>query len=250
VIIEDEKLTAADLKDAIQKVEPSAEVVAIVPSVKEGIAYFSKAETPDLIFSDIQLGDGLSFEIFKAVPVSSPVIFCTAYNEYALNAFKANGIDYILKPFRKETISDALAKYKALQKSFANSTRRYEAVSMELEKRMHSVDAALLVYIKDKIVPVKISDIALFYIENEITRLITFNQKTYSINKTLEELQALTGNSFYRANRQCLVNRKAVQEAAQSFSRKLVLNLSIPFSERITVSKEKAPEFLSWLAGS
>lgn len=249
VIIEDEKLTAEDLAETIEKVEPQARITAVLHSVKEGIAYFSRNEQPDLIFSDIQLGDGLSFEIFETVPFSVPVIFCTAYDEYALNAFKANGIDYILKPFTKKTIADALARYEGLKSSFSNTS--YNAVSGMLRNR-DSQDASVLVYIKDKILPIKIIDIALFYIENEITHLVTFDQKTYTINKTLEELGSVTGTGFYRASRQYLVNRKAIRDASQHFHRKLLINLTIPFTpnEPITVSKVKATGFLSWLSGS
>ncbi len=168
-IIEDEKLTAEDLAETIFKVDANAQIVASLYSVKEAILYFSKNEKPDLIFSDIQLGDGLSFEIFKAVPVSTPVIFCTAYDEYALTAFKANGIDYILKPFTKKTIAEALNRYKELKDNFSRSIPGYEIISGLFENRKSQQDASVLVYIRDKILPIKINDIALFYIENKIS---------------------------------------------------------------------------------
>ena len=114
VIIEDEIFTAEDLRDDLQAINPAIEVLAILPTVKESIQYFSKNYDYDLIFSDIQLGDGQSFEIFKQVSVAAPIIFCTAYNQYALEAFKANGIDYILKPFDKNSIAQALNKYQIL----------------------------------------------------------------------------------------------------------------------------------------
>lgn len=252
VIIEDEKLTADDLAETILKIEPDTRVSAILFSVKEAISYFKGNEKPDLIFSDIQLGDGLSFEIFKTVPVSTPVIFCTAYDEYALNAFRANGIDYILKPFTKKTIIEALARYKELKSNFSRSKPGYEIISGSFENRKNPQDASVLIYIKDKILPVKIVDIALFYIENEITHLVTFNQKIHSINKTLEELEKITGGNFYRANRTFLINRKAIRDASQYFHRKLVINLSIPFTagEAITVSKVKVTGFLNWLSGN
>lgn len=245
-IIEDEKHTAEDLAETIIEIDSTINIVAILGSVEEAIMYFKKNGKPDLIFSDIQLGDGLSFEIFNAIPISTPVIFCTAYDEYALNAFKANGIDYVLKPFTKKTIANTLFKYKELKKSLLQA-ENYERILGLFKSNESQKQASVLVYIKDKILPLKISEIAVFYVENKITHLITFNQKTYAINKTLEELESLTGSSFYRANRQYLVNREAILEASQYFARKLALNLSIPFNERITISKEKAPEFLNWL---
>ncbi|MDR1503870.1 MAG: response regulator, partial [Prevotella sp.] len=127
IIIEDERITAADLEQTLKQIDPSLEVAIIIRSVREGLEYFSKNEKPDLIFSDIRLGDGLSFEILNGLQI--PVIFCTAYDEYALNAFNANGIGYILKPFTEDSVREALQKYKNLtgvgqQEVF----RQYEAL--------------------------------------------------------------------------------------------------------------------------
>jgi two-component system response regulator LytT len=246
VIIEDEKLTADDLKDTLLSVCPEAHIVATIGSVKEAIAWFLSHPAPDLVFSDIQLGDGISFEIFKAIPLHMPVVFCTAFDEYALTAFKANGIDYILKPFTKVTIAAALEKYRTLKDAFLPKSMSYKDLLPLFESRPGA--GSVLVYQKDKILPVRMSDIALFYIENELTHLITNDQKTYSVNKTLEELEKLAGVGFYRANRQYLVNRSAVKDASQYFSRKLSLSLHVPFAEVITISKEKTSDFLSWLA--
>jgi len=121
VIIEDELMSADDLADILKQIDPSITVCGIFPSVKKATAYLKTAPAVDLIFSDIQLGDGLSFEIFKEVKINTPVIFCTAYDEYALEAFKANGIDYILKPFTTETLSDALQKYRQLKEVFSTN---------------------------------------------------------------------------------------------------------------------------------
>ena len=249
VIIEDEQLTADDLAETIYKVSPGVQIVARLNSVKDAVAWFRKNEQPDLIFSDIHLGDGLCFEIFKKHPVATPVIFCTAFDEYALIAFKAHGIDYILKPFDEQTIASALHRYKELERKFLGNNKQIENILQLFENRKNQIQGSVLVYHKDKILPVKLEDTALFYIEHEITRLITFGQKTFTIGKSLEELEEITGNSFYRANRQYLVNRKAIKEASQYFARKLSITLSIPFSETITVSKVKVPDFLNWLSG-
>ena len=248
VIIEDEQLTADDLAETILKVSPGVQIIARLSSVKDAVAWFRKNEQPNLIFSDIQLGDGLCFEIFRKQSVSTPVIFCTAFDEYALAAFKANGIDYILKPFDEQTIANALTRYKELERKFLGSNQQIEKILQLFENRTNQKQGSVLVYHKDKILPVKLDDIALFYIELEITYLITFGQKTFTISKSLEELEETTGNSFYRANRQYLVNRKAIKEASQYFARKLSITLSIPFGETITVSKVKVPDFLNWLS--
>lgn len=251
VIIEDERLTADDLAETIQQVKPDAVVVAILRSVKEAVQYFKAGKTADLIFSDIQLGDGLSFEIFSTVTVTAPVVFCTAYDEYALHAFKANGIDYILKPFTSDTISQALQRYQHLQQAFSGSTLlQYEAIKKVFANREAQRPAAILIHQLDKIMPVKMESIALFYLKNEITYLLTFNGKIYNPNKSLDELERLTGDAFFRINRQYLVAHKAIGGASNYLSRKLSVTLTIPFEEVITVSKEKAPYFLNWLAGS
>jgi two-component system response regulator LytT len=248
LIIEDELLTAEDLAETIREVDASAQILACLSSVKEATAWFQKNQAPDLVFSDIQLGDGSSFEIFKSTPAGLPVIFCTAYDEYALGAFKANGIDYILKPFTRTTIAASLQRYRELRKNMGEKTVSYEALLPLFESQRVLKQGSVLVYQKDKILPIRLSEVALFYIAQEVTHLITFDQKTYSISKTLEEIEKITGTDFYRANRQFLVNRPAVKDASQYFSRKLSLNLSVAFPETITISKEKTADFLHWLS--
>jgi two-component system response regulator LytT len=250
VIIEDEKLTADDLAETILKINPKVHITAILNSVTESISWFQRNEKPDLIFSDIQLGDGLCFEIFKAVSVTVPVIFCTAYDQYALNAFKANGIDYILKPLTKRSVGSALERYNNLKNNFLKKIEGIKKIAEALESRKSLQDASVLVYIKEKIIPVQLADIAFFYIENEITHLVSFDQKTYFINKTLEELEKITGSDFYRANRKFLINRKAIKDVSHYLHRKLLINLTISVStiESITVSKEKVTPFLHWLS--
>jgi two-component system response regulator LytT len=249
VIIEDEEVVANDLEMNIRKLIDEPVTLVQLRSVKEGIAYFKKNETPDLIFSDIQLGDGLSFEIFVIQPISVPVIFCTAYDEYALDAFKANGIDYILKPFTRQTLDASLQKYRQLKKVFStDQTHQFDALMQMLSVKNTHVAASVLVYHQDKIIPVNLEDIAMCYLGNEITHLLTFSGKTFYPNKNLDELDRLCGSSFFRANRQYLVCRKAITDVSSFFSRKLSLNLNVPFAEKIIVSKGKAPQFLNWLS--
>ncbi len=248
VVIEDEKLTSDDLVEIIQELEPEAVVTGVLKSVSEGIAFFQSEPRADLIFSDIQLGDGLSFEIFKTVEINVPIIFCTAYDEYTLNAFKTNGIAYVLKPFTVSSIRLALEKFKTLQRAFAPSVVPYSDIIRLLGERAPQKVSSILVYYKDKIIPIRLEDVALFYIRNEITHLITFDKTTYLVNKTLDEVEKLGTGAFFRANRQYLVNRKAIADASSYLSRKFSLSLTIPFNDTITVSKEKMQSFLNWLA--
>jgi two-component system response regulator LytT len=251
-IIEDEELTARDLAETIARVAPQAEIAAILGSVKDSVSYFQNNEKPDLIFCDIQLGDGLSFEIFKRVPLHVPIIFCTAYDEYALKAFKANGIDYILKPFTQKTITDALTRYDRLRSALLKSAETLKQIAGVIETSMRLSSASILVYVRDRIIPIKVNDIALFYIQNEITHIVTFGQKIYSVDKSINDLESIVGNDFYRANRKFLVSRKTIKDVAQHFHRKLSLhlNISIDLPGPITVSKVKTANFLRWLSGT
>lgn len=251
VIIEDELLTAEDLKDIILNLVPEAEVVAILSSVKEAIAYFNTQPLPQLIFSDIQLGDGLSFDIFAAINIQVPIIFCTAFDEYAIKAFDANGIHYVLKPFNAGKIKIALDKYWALQQNFVSYNQSVNNVVSSINSGVGHSDKkmeAILVHFQNKIIPIKLEEIALFYVKNETTHLFTFNQETYTISKSLDELQQLNPELFYRANRQYIINRFVVKEATHYQSRKVSLALKLPFDDTITISKEKLSSFLEWLA--
>jgi DNA-binding LytR/AlgR family response regulator len=250
VIIEDELLTAKDLADCIAKAEPAAQIIATLSSVKEAVAFFKENDEPDLIFSDIQLGDGVSFEIFDTLKKTTPVIFCTAYDEYALNAFKAAGIDYILKPFTVKTITAALEKYNTFKNKFSGGAiTDYSSMATVMDNIKKQKQQCLLVYYKEKILPVMVGDIAVLYLQKDTTHIVTFSKQQYFIDKTLEEIENTVVGDFYRANRQYLVNRKAIKDISQYFGRKLMINLTIPFDDKITVSKAKANHFLAWLAG-
>ena len=249
IIIEDEENNAEDLKQNILKHIPSANIIAMLKSVKGSIAYLQKYEQPDLFFSDIELGDGLSFEIFEAIKTTSPVIFVTAYNEYALEAFKANGIDYILKPFDHKTVSMALDKYSTLTSTKIKSTG-IDKLLQWIENSPKENKSSILVYQKDKIIPVKLNEIALFYVDNELVIVHCTNGKQYTTNQTLDELEKISGNAFIRANRQYILNRSIVKDASLYFSRKLLVNLTIDFKDQILISKEKSTPFLEWLASN
>lgn len=259
VIIEDEPLMAQDLVACLRAAEPSIRVIAILSSVQEAIAFFQGVRAgeppPDLIFSDIQLGDGLSFSIFAANKQPIPVIFCTAYDEYALDAFRAAGIDYILKPFTTKDIAAALAKYRTFRgevPSYPSFAQSFGSIAQSPGSTAQSPPSrkqqSVLVSYKEKIVPVDVANIALFYLQHDVTRLVTFDKQQYIVGRPLEELERTIAGRFYRVNRQFLVNRRAIRDVSHYFGRKLLLNLSIPFDEKITVGRLKTGDFLDWLA--
>lgn len=247
VIIEDEPLMADDLKDTLRLADPGIVVAAILPSVKQAMEYFPAHEAPDIIFSDIQLGDGLSFEIFGSLNIAAPVIFCTAYDEYALDAFKANGIDYVLKPFTVKAIGDTLKKYHFLQHSLSTSDNQHDKLLSLLGKELSRDNTTILVYQREKIIPLAVKDIAVCSVAGEVTRVHCFDQQTYIVSYTLDELENTCGKNFFRANRQHLINACAVREAAHYAGRKLLVSLNISFQGPIIVSKARGPLFLEWL---
>jgi len=248
VIIEDERPTAKDLKRTILAVEPDVEIGALLHSVEDAIEYFKNNGDTDLIFSDIQLGDGLSFEIFKKMENPVPIIFCTAYNNYFSEAFEATGIDYILKPFNKATIEKALAKYAALEKKFTRSNEKYREQLSLLETKITPKKNAVIIRQRDKIIPLEAAAIAVFFVDNGYTFAYTFSQEKFIVNENLEDLEHSFAPSFFRANRQFLVNRKAIKDATNFFNRKIVVNLSVPFKEQILVGKLKTTLFIEWLS--
>jgi two-component system, LytTR family, response regulator LytT len=249
VIIEDEPLLAEDLKQYICSSGMPCEVIAILPSIKDARAFFSAHYDYQVIFSDIQLGDGLSFDIFKQTEIKAPVIFCTAYNQYAIEAFKNNGIGYLLKPFGQEAVNEALQKYDLLKLNIAQSLKGYQGISKALSQNIStSVPSALLVNHRDKIIPVKHEEVALSFIRNGTVHLLDFQKNMFFVNYTLDELEVIFGKTFFRADRQHLVNRKAIKDVSQFLSRKLKLNLSVDYATLIAIRKEKTSEFLGWLS--
>lgn len=243
IIVEDETAAAVNLRSMLQNIDPETVVVDTLESVEEAVAYFSESVEADVVFMDIHLADGDSFRIFDSVDINIPIIFTTAYDEYALQAFKVNSIDYLLKPFKEEELRRALDKLERL------TTAERSAA----ERKVREVAAAeslntMLVRYKDKIIPVAIADVAFFYTFAERVTLTTLTGESYPVDKTLEALsQQLTTEEFFRANRQFIVSRRAVKDIAVWFGSRLALNLTLETPERIIISKARVPEFKQWL---
>jgi len=249
IIIEDEAILSNALKEELLELDGTIEIVAQLGSIKETLAYFAQNEAPDLFFSDIELADGLSFEIFKAIENIAPIIFCTAYNQYALEAFQVYGIDYILKPFDTKSISEALQKYKTLFQNQPNSAVDFSAVLQLFEQQKQRQKNSLLIHRGDKITPLSIHEIALASLQNGVVYVHTYQNTRYAVNYNLDRLHTIFGEDFYRVNRQYLIHRKAVQHASQYFARKLTIRPIIKFEDPLIVSKANASDFLRWLEG-
>lgn len=241
-IIEDEPLLAESLRDELLAADTEVQIVAMTGGIRETLDVVHKQGLPDLFFSDIELSDGLSFEIFHRLNSGTPVIFCTAYNHYALDAFRANGIDYILKPFGTDDIKRTLRKYKSL--SGNSSPNR---VFQQLIQKLQSRPTSLLVHRGESIIPLPINDIAMAVLQNEIVYVHTFGGKKYALTQNLEEIGQLVGGDLFRVNRQTLIHRKAVGQVSRYFARKLLIHPTIPYSNKLLVSKANTGAFLQWL---
>jgi two-component system, LytTR family, response regulator LytT len=250
LIIEDEKLTAKDLSKTLIAIDSEIEILKMVHSVEEAIDFFKSNPVIDLIFSDIELGDGLSFEIFEKLKISIPIIFCTAYNQYALEAFKTVGIDYILKPFNKQSIEKALLKFQNLKEKLANPKEDYSKLLGLIKQKINPQTQSIIIHQGDKIIPLNAKDIALFFIEDDLVFAYTFDGKKNNLSQSMDNLEKQFSIDFFRANRQFLVNRKAVKDASHSFNRKILINLNIPFKEQIFIGKLKTTAFSNWLANN
>lgn len=242
VIVEDETAAAVNLRSMLHSIEPTTEIIAILESVEEAIEFFSSKVEADIIFMDIHLADGDSFRIFRSVDIDIPIIFTTAYDQYAIEAFKVNSIDYLLKPFKEEELRRALNKLRRLTANEQNEMSKIDDVASE------SMVKTMLIRYKDRIIPINVEDVAFFYTFSERVTLTTLSGECYHVDKTLETLiQQLPPEQFFRANRQFIVSRRAVKDIAVWFGSRLTLNLSVELPERIVIPKARVAEFKQWL---
>lgn len=250
VIIEDESLIARELQAKIAAVADDVKIVEVLPSLKTAKKWFLQNAEPDLLFMDIQLSDGVSFELFEHFSLSCPVIFTTAYDEYALRAFKVNGIDYLLKPIDLEELEGAIGKFRQRSEAQVKPPTDFQ----ELLKAMQSPASdrpvfkeKFVVSVRNTWVPVNTKDIACFMRDN-LNYLHTFGGEKYILDyNTLEEVEELLDPKvFYRANRQCIVNIEAIQSVKPHENQKLTLTLKAPAKTEVDVSREKAPAFKKW----
>lgn len=242
LIIEDETAAAVNLKAILREVAPDVEVLATLETVADSVEWLRGGEQPDLLFVDIHLADGESFGIFDRVEVSVPVVFTTAYDQYALEAFRVNSIDYLLKPINPDDLRRAMQKLARL------SGRELAAYPERVRMMNAARERVFLVHVRDRIVPLDRDRIAFFYTANERVTACTHQGEEYPLDRTLESLQAVLPESdFFRANRQFIVARSAVREIAVWFGSRLTLALMVPTPERIVISKARVPEFKQWL---
>ncbi len=251
VLVEDEVVTARNLEYVLKSLNEKISILAILQSVSEAVNWFENNQASyDVVFMDIRLADGLSFDIFKKVNINRPVIFVTAYNDYAIQAFKNNGIDYILKPFDEQEIEQALAKFENLTKPSEQEMDEQKVAQLldYINAGLKSYKKSFLVHYRDKLVPLETAKIAWFYTSNEIVYAHTLDDKQYIMEFTMEQLeQQIDPALFFRANRQFIVNRMAILEIEFYFNGRLSVKVKPEPSEHILISKARVPAFKSWM---
>ncbi len=251
LIVEDEAPAFRRLQTLLQEIDTSIQIVEVIDSVKEALKWFRTYELPDLIFMDIQLADGLSFEIFEQVKIPKPIIFTTAYDEYMLKAFKVNSIDYLLKPLNKKDLANSLIKLKEMKKSFGgNSQQDLKGILQTFKNDLHETQykSRFLVKTADRLVSVPTENIAYCYTENGLVSIRTNSDKRYILDYPLDEIEKqLNPKLFFRLNRQFIANLEAIDEIHQYFKGKLLVKLQPNCMEEVIISREKASVFKKWL---
>jgi len=244
LIIEDENNTAELLKEFIEESEHCI-VVNICQSIENSVRFLTKHQSKiDLIFMDIHLADGECFEIFNQIEIEKPIVFCTAYDEYMLDAFNNNGIGYILKPFQQKDIDLVISKINLIKSSF----RDINNLLQETNSDQKSFQKSFIVRSREKMIPLLVNDIAFVHLENEIVYVTKFDGNQFAIFKTINEIEtAINPHNFFRINRQMIINRLAIKDFEPFFNRKVVVNLTIPIEKKPIVSRLKVTPFIEWV---
>ncbi len=244
IIVEDEQLAAERLMTMLKKYDPSVEVIACLESIEDTVRFLKSHSHPDLLLLDIHLSDGHSFEIFKQVSYNGPVIFTTAYDIYALEAFKLLSIDYILKPITQDALAAALNKFKSLSLTFNAAQLRSTMPSMQ----EHRYKKRFLGKVGQRLFFIDINEIAFFQADNKIVYLVDRSGTRYIVEHTMEKLEEqLDPRQFFRLNRKFIVSIQAIQQVKPYFNSRLKLSvLGAPQQEEMVISRDRVAEFRQW----
>lgn len=248
LIIEDEEPAAKRLQKMLKEIEPDIHVLGQIVSVSSAVKWFGENPQPDLLFSDIQLSDGLSFEFFKAVEVSCPVIFTTAYDQYAIDAFKVNSIDYLLKPIKKEELEKAVGKFRKLAVTAAPPAIDINKLLQTLSPAGAEYKKRFVVRYGEHIKTIDIEEVVYFYTEDKVTFLCTKDGRRYVIDYNLDTLDAsLDPKSFFRINRQYIIGIHSIAEMFAYTKSRVLIKLNPPAKHETIVSTERSADFKHWL---
>ena len=247
IIIDDEKPAARLLQRKVEKLGLS--INTLLHSVEESIAWFQSHPHPDLIFLDIQLSDGLSFEIFENIDIKSAVIFTTAYDEYALRAFKLNSIDYLLKPIDEDDLEAAINKYKARNRAVPNLSLDFEMIKKMLVNPIdRTYKKRFTIKLGQQLKMITIEEVECFYSENKGTYLHTFDNRDYLLDLTLEQLESeIDPKDFYRVSRKFIIPMKGIKEIQMHSNSRLKVILPSYKDDEVIVARERVNDFKEWL---
>jgi DNA-binding LytR/AlgR family response regulator len=251
LIIEDEVLAAQRLKQMLQAEIPGIIVDGPLDTVKASIRHLSEHNEYELIFLDIQLADGKSFSIFENISLNNPVIFTTAYDEYAIKAFELNSLDYLLKPIQSSKLSQALAKFRKLKETFGREDQMslLNEILLKVKNEQSIYQSRFLVNKGDSLIPVPVEDVAYFYAEDKVVILMCKDATKYIINYSLEDLEQKTDPTrFFRINRQFLVSVSSIKKVHYYFNYKLKLELLPACEHDAIVSRQKTSDFKAWMS--
>lgn len=248
IVVEDEELAAERLIQMIQSIDSSINVVAHFDSISDTVAFLQNQQAPDLLFLDIQLADGRSFEIFEKTTVDVPIIFTTAYDQYTLNAFKLNSVDYLLKPVQKDDLRKALDKFKKVIRKGLNANE-IDVLKEIIRANGHSYKHRLVIKAGNKIQFKPTEDVGYFFADGKEAYMVSRKEnRKYLVSYTLEELEnILDPKEFFRISRKFIVRADAIMEVKGLISSKLEVKLSQPTEHELAVSRERAHEFKKWL---
>ena len=251
LIIEDEEKAAERLISLIKQIDENITILSIIESVEDAIKWFENNDDVDLIFLDIQLSDGMSFNIFEKVEVNTSIIFTTAFDEFALKAFELNSIDYLLKPIDPEKLKQSIFKFKKVSKNHTKNELNFDAQKLleALKSQKKKTKTRFLVNKRDNLIVIDINQISYFYTEDKAVFITTFDNNKYIINNTLDNLEKeIEENLFYRINRQFFVSVKSIEKIINHFNYKLKLELHPKTNTEIIISKSKSKDFKNWLS--
>jgi two-component system response regulator LytT len=251
IIIEDETPALNRIKKMLLEVSPEAHILATADSIENAVLLFQNhANEVDLALMDIELADGQSFEIFNQIKITCPVIFTTAYDEFALKAFKVNSIDYLLKPIAKPELVQAIQKFKSVQKTAIDYATELKQLISQLKPKTQTSTYKNRFLIKNgtKLQSISTEEIAYFYAHEKLVSLITYQQQKYIVDYSLDELASqLDPKLFFQINRQFIANFKSIKKIHTYFNGKLKIELNPAVNNEVIVSRERASEFKNWL---
>lgn len=248
LIIEDEEQAAKRMESLVKEVMPTAQVVGVLDTVKKSVQWFENNEAPDLTLMDIQLADGISFQIFEQCKVKCPVIFTTAYDEYALKAFKVNSIDYILKPVDKDELSAAFAKLKDLSPKVDTSQTLMNNLEQAMLMLTKKHKTRFVIKVGEHLRTIEVENILYFYSQEKTTFCHTQEKRDFILDYTLDQLgEMLNMNQFFRINRKYIIHTKSIQDIINYTNSRLRLVLKNSDDTDIIVARERVQEFKDWL---